>query len=55
MCPSVTPLSPQLSALCPLLFELACILASVAPTFIRVILLEAAIIVGLVILGRMFS
>jgi hypothetical protein len=28
---------------------------SVAPTFIRVILLEAAIIVGLVILGRMFS
>jgi hypothetical protein len=36
-------------------FELPVYSPPVAPTFIRVILLEAAIIVGLVILGRMFS
>jgi hypothetical protein len=36
-------------------FDLACILPSLTPTYIRVVLLEAAIIIGLVILGRMFS
>jgi hypothetical protein len=36
-------------------FELPCILAFLASTYIRVIALEAAIIIGLVILGRMFS
>jgi hypothetical protein len=36
-------------------FELAIYSPPVASTYVRVILLEAAIIIGLVILGRMFS